>query len=54
MDWKTTHFDEAGRPRAGREDWPPDLALERIGAISQNARATWFALLGLLTGTKPL
>ena len=49
MDWRQTHFDETGRPRAGRHDWPPDLALERIEAISQNARATWFALLGLLT-----
>lgn len=49
MDWRQTHFDETGRPRAGRHDWPPELALERIEAISQNARATWFALLGLLT-----
>lgn len=28
--------------------WPADLALERIEAISVNARTTWFGLLGLL------
>lgn len=44
---------KAGRGRnrfspTGASEWPADLALTRIEAISASARATWFALLGLL------
>ena len=36
------------REAAPFQEWPADLALERIEAISVNARTTWFGLLGLL------
>ncbi|MFV0473542.1 MAG: hypothetical protein ACK5MQ_04970 [Pikeienuella sp.] len=34
--------------KGGVEEWDADTAISRIEAISANARATWFALLGLL------
>ncbi|MEO1613738.1 MAG: hypothetical protein AAFU55_15495, partial [Pseudomonadota bacterium] len=53
MDWRR-HFPHLGPPSSQSpaaeppREWPADVALERIAAISAGARATWFALLGLL------
>ena len=48
MDW-SQHIKRPSGRKPSPEFWPEDLALERIEAISVNARATWFGLLGLLT-----